>query len=173
MKIIRLLVVLMALCLLFVGCNNEPDSVPTIADDLSASPVQPAFNRGGVRFNLPEEFSDYSQSPMGQNYEFLYADSFVGIYGLKDNSGGLDEEIDSLEAFVAAQAEKHGAEPTQKEDYWVFSYEDLEQNEPQMMVCAFYEVGDFYWSIYSYCPSDLFESSSEAMWGYITSPVFE
>ena len=170
MKYLRILILLLAFCLLFAGCKNSDSHDPV---DQTNTPTEAPFSRGGVRFDLPEDFSDYSELPLGQNYDFLYANSFIGIYGMKDNSGGLDEEISSLEAFVAVQAEKCGAEASKKDNCWVFSYEDLEQNEPQMIVCAIYQVGDYYWSIYSYCPSDLFESNSEAMWGYITSPVFE
>ena len=169
MRFIRILTLLLVMCLIFTGCkeSKNPDS--------SSNENQEAvdFSRDGVIFDLPEDFTDYSDSPLATNYVFLYASPTVGIYGLKDPSGGLDEEITSLETFVESIAQRYNTEATQKDGIWVISYEDLEQNEPQTIVCAFYEVGDMYWSICSYCPSDLFEDNSEAMWGYVTSVKFE
>ena len=166
MRFIRILTLLLALCLVFAGCGKSDN--PAIENQ---EPVD--FGRGGVIFDLPEEFTDYSDSPLAAHYVFLYASPYVGIYGLRDHSGGLDEEISSFEAFVQSIAQRYNTEATQKDGIWVISYEDLEQNEPQTIVCAFYEVGDMYWSICSYCPSDLFEDNSEAMWGYVTSVKFE
>ena len=171
MKFIRILILLLAFCLLFAGCKNA-ESVQE-PEEPEIQVTEPPFSHGGVHFSLPEDFTDYTKLPLGQNYEFLYANAHMGIYGLKDNSGGLDEEINSLEAFAAAQAERNGTEAVKKDTCWTFSYEDQTQNEPQMIICAIYESGDYYWSIFAYCPSDLFESNSEAMWGYITTPVFE
>lgn len=172
MKYIRILAVLLAMCLLFAGCKGSSDH--KTPDELFDEEQPDAdFSRCGIVFDLPEDFTDYSNSPLATNYEFLYASPYVGIYGLKDHAGGLDEEINSFEIFVSKIAERYGTEATQKDGIWVMSYEDPEQNEPQMIVCAFYEVGDMYWSICSYCPSDLFEENGDAMWGYVTSVTFE
>lgn len=169
MKYIRNLALLLALCLVFSGCGSSEKS-----DDLAIENQEPVdFGRGGVILDLPEEFSDYSHTPLAEHYEFLYASPFVGIYGLKDHSGGLDEEISTFEAFTQDIAHRYNTEVIQKDGISVISYEDLEQNEPQMIVCAFYEVGEMYWSICSYCPSDLFAENSDAMWGYVTSVTFE
>ena len=172
MKYIRILVLALTFCLLFAGCKNDVPDIE-LPDDFVEEPTEAPFSRGGVTFDLPEDFSDYSDLPLGERYEFLYASSFVGVYGLKDIAGGLDEEISTFDAFAATLAENRGAEATKKDNYWIYSYEDLEQNEPQMVVCAIYEVGDCFWSIYSYCPSELFAEYSDAMWQYITTAVFE
>ena len=169
MKCIRNLALLLALCLIFSSCGSSETP-----EDLAIENQEPVdLGRGGVSLDLPEEFSDYSQTPLAEHYEFLYASPYVGIYGLRDHSGGLDEEISSFEAFVQSIAQRYNTEVIQKDGISVISYEDLEQNEPQTIICAFYEVGDMYWSICSYCPSDLFAENSDAMWGYVTSVTFE
>ena len=172
MKFVRISLLILAFCLLFAGCGNANMDIE-LPEDSAFEPTEAPFSRGGVKFDLPEDFSDYSDLPLGQNYNFLYASSTMGIYGMMDIAGGLDEEISTLDTFVAAQAERRGVEATKNENCWTFSYEDLEQNEPQTFVCAIYEVDGCFWSIYAYCPTELFAENGDAMWRYITTPVFE
>ena len=62
MKYIRNLALLLALCLVFSGCGSSEKS-----DDLAIENQEPVdFGRGGVILDLPEEFSDYSHTPLAE-----------------------------------------------------------------------------------------------------------
>ena len=179
MKYSGILAILLVGCMLLVGCNNSEPADNTQSQnpiDQATEETQPqevTYTRKGVRFTFPANFSDYSDFAFGQQYDFLYADAYIGVLGIEDVKADLSEEITSLEVYAANQASAFGTQAEQKDGIWTALYEDLEQNEPQMMVCAFYETENSFWTIKSYCTSDVFTENQDAMWSYVTAATFE
>lgn len=182
MKYISIIALLLTVCFLFAGCKdgkqkgkNPLEQVPTLHGSLSVEtePQEVTFTHSGVTVTLPGNFQDYTELPLGEQYTFLYAEPFVGLIGIEDIKEDLDDNITSLEAYAAYQASVFGGEAVEKDGLWTLVYEDLTQNEPQKMVCAFYETEQAYWMIQAYCTSDTFETHEEAMWSYVKAPTFE
>ena len=179
MKYMSILAILLIGCMLLVGCNQADSAGATQAQDPHADapeetiPLEVTYSRKGVSFTLPSNFSDYSELPLGTQYAFLYAEPYIGIQGIEDVKADLSEEITSLEAYATEQAAAFGTQAEDRNGIWTAVYEDQDQNEPQMIVCAFYETETAYWTIQSYCTSDMFETNQDAMWSYVTAAAFE
>ena len=181
MKYISILAVIVTMCLLFVGCgkngNTQNPGTPVQNDSsngaVEAEPQENIFRYNGAQMVLPADFSDYTLSPIASDYTFLYADAMKGIIGIEDMKEDIDPNVTSLESYAAYQAEKYDAEAVQTEGLWTLVYEDLTQNEPQMFICAFYETEDAYWTVKSYCTTDMFETFEAEMWDYVKSVTFE
>ena len=173
-KIFAVLMVAMLLCGLFAGCNNSADeeTLPATIPE-ATEPEEKEFLKNGIKFTLPGNFEDYSQAPAGQEYTFLYAGPYNGVYGTEDSKASLPESVKDLASYAAHQATALGGEAVQKDGIWTLTYEDLTKNEPQMFVCAFYEGQDCYWTVTAYCPSQCYEEDQEIMWGYVTAVTFE
>ena len=168
-----LLSVLLLLSVFLCSCKQDkkdtmtPTAVSTIPQ--ASEPTEPVhFDTEEVSFVLPGDFTDFTDSPFGQRYDFAYACDFVGVVGISQEK---NQEAD-LAAYAAAYAAEKGSEAVQKDGFWSVTYEDLTQNEPQTFVCAFYETENKYWTVESYCPSILFENYAEDMWSYVISAKF-
>ena len=181
MKYISIIAVLLAMCLLFVGCKNsdqgsEPSQqVPTDPNGVpvETEPQELTFSYNGATVTLPGTFVDYTLMPLAADYTFLYAEAMVGLAGIEDLKEEVDPSVTSLETYAAYRANLVGGEAVQQDGLWTLTYEDLTQNEPQMLVCAFYETERGYWIIQSYCTSDVFENHQADMWNYVKAVTFE
>ena len=179
MKYTSIFAILLIGCLLLVGCNNaEPvketgSQIPNDQINEETEPQTVTFTRMDVTFTLPANFTDYSETPIGAPYDFLYAEAYIGLLGIIDVKEDLSEEINSLESYAASQASALGTQAEEKDGVWMALYEDLEQNEPQMYLCAFYETDTAFWTIKSYCTSDAYENNQDTMWSYVTAATFE
>lgn len=176
MKAFRILTVLLAICMLLCGCKDShqqtnPSQSTAAGDIQSGEETQmQTLERNGVRFTLPSDFHDYSESPIGQGHDFLYGNDSLGIVG--DKTAKEDAGVASLMEFAAATAAQYGAETSQKDGVWTVSYEDPEANEPQSNLCVFYETEDSFWIIRTYCPTQILDSCREDMWHYATAAEF-
>ena len=175
MKAFRVLTVLLAICMLLCGCkdSNQPSaSQPTAAAEIpSGDEIQmQTLERNGVRFTLPSDFYDYSDSPIGQGHSFLYGNDSMGIIG--DETAKEDAGVASLMEFAEATAAQYGTKAVQKDGFWTVSYEDPEANETQSILCVFYETEDSFWIIHTYCPAQILDSCQEDMWHYATAAEF-
>ena len=181
MKYISIIAVIVTMCLLFAGCGKNGDtqnSNTPVQNDSSngvveTEPQENIFRYNGAQMVLPADFSDYTLSPIASDYTFLYADAMKGIIGIEEKKEEIDPAVTSLESYAAYQAAKFGTEAVQTEGFWTLEYEDFTQNEPQMLVCVFYETEDSYWIVKSYCTSDMFETFETVMWNYVKSVTFE
>lgn len=179
MKYVSIIAVLLAMCLMFAGCKDKAQTDPTqLPTDNSGVPVETepqevTFRHNGAVVTLPSSFIDYTLMPLAADYTFLYGDSMVGLSGIEDLKEEIDPSVTSLETYVAYRANLVGGEAVQQDGLWTLSYEDLTQNEPQMLVSVFHETERGYWIIQSYCPSDVFETHQADMWNYVKSVTFE
>lgn len=169
MKTIRIIAVMLLLCLLLPGCKKAEDSQST--QPTAAQPTEPTpYARSGAVLELPGDFFDYSDTPLGEGHSFLYGNDLMGIMG--DEYSKTETAADSLEAFAQSQAEMHGVEATQKDGFWTITYEDPNQNEPQIFICAFHETQSSYWIVSAYCPDRMLEDCQADMWKYATNVQF-
>ena len=180
MKYISIIAVLLAMCLLFAGCKDDPAQTPDtpVQTDGTGVPVEtePAeytFSYNGATVTLPNTFTDYTLYPIAADYTFLYAEPLIGLCGIEDLKDEIDPSVTSLETYVAYRAGLVGGEAVQQDGLWTLTYEDQSQNEPQMMVCVFHETERGYWIIKSYCTSDVFAEHETDMWNYVKSVTFE
>lgn len=176
-RIFTILSVLFLISILLVGCKKpdtptENPSVPTQTTVPATEPPRQSFERAGISLELPENFRDYSEYPMSQEYEFLYASDFVGIFAIQESKDTVNEAVTTLETYCTYQASVLSGEAAQNAGIWTITYQDLTQNEPQTYICAVYETEDAYWTVKSYCPSDLYETYKEAMLSYVTAVTF-
>ena len=174
MKNIGIFAVLLAACLLLAGCKGAENS----ADVDATIPVETqapltTWDRAGVTLELPENFNDCSDLPFGQQYEFLYSGSMLGIYGTKESKDTVSEGITDLASYSAHQAAAMNAEANTINGISIITYEIDTQDDPQTYVCAFYETETDYWTITSYCPSRMYEFYQETMLSYVTAATIQ
>ena len=166
-KFLQIIAICLLFGVLFPGCKKKQleEVVPTYGDVIAPGTEidEKILERNGVRMILLEEFEDYSESPMGQAYEFLYAAEYVGVYGSRF---AKNPQLD-LESFSQYNSAEWCVQAEQKDGVWVVEYVDDTQNEPQAMVCAFYESRDAYWMIQAYCPQELFAQCQEIMYACV------
>ena len=179
MKPVRILAILLLMCIIFSGCKNRKEEqkpglkFPQISSSqVGTAPADVTFSYFGASMTLPPEFSDYSHTPLGEQYDFLYSSSFLGIYGTFVEKSSV-EEITSVQQFAQDYAAQQQGEAVQKDGIWSLQYDDLTKNEPHTNLCAFYETQDNYWVITAYCPSQSFEHYNQDMWYYVSSATFE
>lgn len=181
MKYVSIIAVLLAMCLIFVGCKDneqtdkpaEQTPIDAPAEPVETEPQEITFSNNSAIITLPATFTDYTEKPIAEGYAFLYGDAMVGLRGTEDQKTDLDESVTSLESYAAYQASVFGGEAVQQDNLWTLSYEDLSENEPQMLVCVFYETENAFWTVQSYCPSNVFEIHQADMWNYVKSVTFE
>lgn len=152
---VKILAVLMAVCLLFAGCKEKE--------------AKNSFSKDGLYIAFPDIFTDYCDTPLAEDYDFLFAGDYVGVLGISESKKDMPETVTDLQSYAGYIAEGYNQQVTEKDGFLTVSYEDLEMNDPQMYVCVFVETENHYWSIRSYCMSDSYENNAEMMWKYITA----
>ena len=181
MKYISIIAVLLAMCLVFAGCKDNEQTDKPAEQTPTAAPADPVetesqevtFSNNGAVITLPGTFTDYTGKPIAEGYAFLYGEVMMGLRGIEDQKADMDESVTSLESYAAYQASVFGGEAVQQDNLWTLSYEDLSENEPQMFVCVFYETENAFWTVQSYCPSNVFENCQADMWNYVKAVTFE
>ena len=181
MKKISIIAVILAFILVFTGCkgNNQADNASNpLPTDQSGVPIETedgkvTYSYNGATAILPNTFTDYTTNAIGADYTFLYAEAYVGLGGIEEFKDELNENITSLDSYVSYRAELVGAEPAQENGQWTMCYEDMTQNEAQMVVCVFHETEESFWIIQSYCTSDVYSEHEAEMWNYVNSVTFE
>ncbi len=165
-KLIVLLSVLFLIAACLAGCEQSTAGGNTpVEPSEDPSTVEQEFSRHEISFTFPGDFIDYTNTPVGQGYSFLYANSQLGLIGLEEPK----EKYPDFAGFLAAKADELGAEATQKNGFWTLTYIDETQNEPQTMLCIFYESESSFWTVKAYCPEDVYTTYAETMWEYATS----
>ena len=154
-KTLKILTVLTVLCLLFAGCKEKS--------------AKRNFEKKGLQIAFPEDFVDYSETTLAQNYDFLFAGDFIGVLGVSEEKSALPDDVTDLKSCAVYMAESHGTQMEEKDGFYTFTYEDLEINEPQMYISVVLEAADYYWIVSAYCPSDIYNENAAQMWAYITA----
>ena len=176
MKKFGIFAVLFAFCLVFAGCKGAEKPADAEATDPAPIVTEPAiidWNRSGATLKLPDNFNDCSELPLGQQYEFLYSGSMLGIYGIKESKDNVAEGITDLASYCSTKATALNAEIKEVNSIPTLTYEEDTQDDPQTYVCAYYETETDYWTITSYCPSIMHETYQETMLSYITSATIQ
>ncbi len=167
-RLILFAVVFSLLCLFFTGCNStptvEPGPVESTDDPQS---VQNIFSQSDIQFILPGDFIDYTGTPIGGDYTFLYANGNLGLIGIEERKDEAGYTV--FDDYLADQADTLGSELTQKDGFWTLTYIDNTQNESQTMLCIFYESTSSFWTVKAYCPEDVYSMYQADMWTYATS----
>lgn len=181
MRFLNIFAFFLAMCMLLVGCKDtektdnttQPATTQPTVETTQPQEKVPThiLERNGVRFELPMEFYDFSETKIGQDHGFLYGNDEMVIVG--DKTKKDDGSIASLEQFAAWKASEYGAEAVQKDGFWTVTYEDPEANEPQTNICVFYETQDAFWVIRTYCPSQILDICQADMWRYATAAEFQ
>ena len=174
-KILSVFLLLALLLTAFAGCKAG-ETPETTAPSPLADPTEPGeqvFTKNGLKIQLPDFFTDYSDLPIGQGYSFLYAGPYNGVEGIEEKKADMPESVTDLASYAAHQQAIYGGELTQKDGIWTLVYQDPTQNETQTYVCAFYETDAGYWSVKAYCPEDVYATYEADLWSYVTAVTFE
>lgn len=131
-------------------------------------PNIPPIQKTDIRLNLPEEFLDCTESPVGEAYDLLYSNGQMGVGAVCIPM----QSVYTLEQYAGQDAEYYQTELTQKDGFWTLTYEDFDSNEPQTMVNVYYETDDGFWIVQGYCPSESYPMYETEIWQYITGVTF-
>lgn len=168
----KIFIILLAVCLTAactVGCNSNSGGESTTAAPTEPPAPTQILSKSSISFAFPEDFIDYTDSPINDGNTFLFANGSLGLIGnevSKDN-------FQSFSDYIEAQALETESDAIEKDGFWTLTYVDNTQNEPQTTVCVFYEIESSYWTVKAYCPEDVYSIYQETLWKYITSATFE
>ena len=162
----KILVVLLA-CILLCGC-----SVDNILDKLP----EKTYEHGDVSITLPNSFMDYSSQDMAEGKDFLFANSEMGIAGVREDKKELYEAFGEMDAEgyanLIAELYELDASAAEKDGHWSFTYEQEIDGEMWTYLCVFHETSTDYWNVQVYCKTSVFEDNEDTMWKYGTSVKF-
>ena len=113
----KILVVLLA-CILLCGCS---------VDDILDKLPEKTYEHGDVSITLPNSFMDYSSQDMAEGKDFLFANSEMGIAGVREDKKELYEAFGEMDAEgyanLIAELYELDASAAEKDGHWSFTYE--------------------------------------------------
>lgn len=175
-NITKILVIAALFGILLSGCNsqNSPVSPQQTKPNVQAvipgltSPEIPKPQKLEIQLNLPEEFYAYTGMDVANGYDLLYSNGKMGIGAIRIPM----QTVYTLEEYAVQDAEYYRTELTEKDGFWMLTYEDLEWNEPHTMVNVYYETEQNFWIVQSYCPSEDYALYETEIWQYLTGATF-
>lgn len=147
MKIQKLVLILLALCILFCGCGVSDKTVSV--DKLSVT--------------LPGNYADYSNESFASYYTFTYGYQDVAVMGLKEEFSmfreyGLDPTLgEYLDLVISANGITQPA--TEDNGLHTFSFSSEVDGVMYTYLAAVYEGSDAFWLVQAGCQSQNYEKN--------------
>ena len=164
---LKKIVAILLVCFLLCGC-----SVNEVLDKVAEKLPEKTYTEGDVSISLPSTFMNYSSQKAAEGKDFLFANSEMGLTGVKEDKKVLFEAFGQMDiegyANLIAELYEMDNTPTKKGGYWTVTYEQEIDGEDWTYMCVFHETSDAYWNIQAYCKSKDFEENEDTLWDYAT-----
>lgn len=152
----KLFAVILAIALL-CGCSEPPS--------------EQVFTCRGLSITLGPDYTDHSNSPAGENLDFLYVSNSIGFTGVCDSKEQFsqlypDMTLHSYTELTARSAGKASVVQTYRGiPYYIYTaaIEDIEFT----YIAAAFEGPLSYWLLQCYCKSDRFSELEPEIWNYL------
>ena len=102
-KLIRLVSLSLIISLLFCGCEllDKAKEFGGLMDQAMEANENPGgtktYSNGGVSFELPNNFLDFTNTETGGDYPFLYANENIGLFGVQESKAEFEEIFGSTD----------------------------------------------------------------------------
>lgn len=164
---LKKIVAILLVCLLLCGC-----SVNEVLDKVAEKLPEKTYEHGDISISLPTTFMNYSKQDVAEGKDFLFANSEMGLTGIKEEKKELFEAFGQMDiegyANLIAELYEMDNTPTKKGGYWTVTYEQEIDGENWTYMCVFHETSSAYWNIQAYCKSEDFAENEETLFGYAT-----
>lgn len=167
MKLTKIIAVVLLVGILFAGCDNF--QMLTHFDETE-------YTQGDVTLKLPIGFVNYSGTDSAEGKDFLFANSSIGVTGVREDKKELFDFFGETDlngyAELIAELYELNVTPTQKDGHPTFTYQQEVGGVAYTYTSVFYETASAFWNVQVYCKSAEYEKKADFMWRYATSATF-
>ncbi len=156
-KFVRCLSAVLALCLVFCGCN-APQKEQTVAC-------------GELVLTLPASYIDLSDQDYAKGFPLVYGFENKAVLAISENRAPLEEYYPDINAekYAMLFVETNGlsSQVGKLGELVTFTYTAAVDGTDLTYLCGVFMSADNFWCVQFYCPTEDFEDSQAEFMGYL------